>query len=89
MGAEDESKKEAGRQAGRQLKEDKVRANTGKRGPEQVTPPCGSAKGTAKGTAAEKHATEVRDSRERPRDTDQGYLTLCNDPFFHQENTKD
>lgn len=33
-------------------------------------------------------STEVRESR-RLRDAGQGHPTLFNDPFFHQENTKD
>jgi hypothetical protein len=57
--------------------------------PHPVAPPRGSSQGQCRGTAAERHATEVRKSRRRLRDTGQGHPTLLNDPFFHQENTKD
>lgn len=66
-----------------------VRTGASSHGSEPATPPCGSTRGSARGTAAEMHATEVRESRGRLREEGQGYPTLFNDPFFQQENTKD
>lgn len=83
-----EAEQEERREAAWQL-EGKVRTGASSHGSEPATPPCGSTRGSARGTAAETHATEVRESRGRPREEGQGYPTLFNDPFFHQENTKD
>lgn len=82
--AEQEERREAAWQL-----EGKVRTGASSHGSEPAIPPCGSTRGSARGTAAETHASEVRESRGRLREEGQGYPTLFNDPFFHQENTKD
>lgn len=43
--------------------EGKARASTSNHGSEPATPPCGSARGSASGIAAERHATEVKANR--------------------------
>ena len=73
---------------GRRQLQGKVRASASNCGPQDYNPTTWLWPGVVPGHSSREASTEVRESR-RLRDTGQGHPTLFNDPFFHQENTKD